>query len=476
LIELMKNKPARTTSIHKVRRRALGDKRARGYELQLGGKRVRRADPECISAGAPDETLSGCGGLVAFGKFARRLGIDAQLRTLFGKVKAGSRVVYPMDAQLRLLLDANLVGEPRIFGVEKLGADPLFVRLAGGSVPSIDTLYRDLCRLDDFEIAQLEVLMASQGFDDLCGLGLKTVHVDIDTTVEPLFGTQEGALPGPNPRYHGRPSYHPILAVIAETRSCIGARLRPGDQAFGADLAGAVRTYVERTRAAVGRRARVVCRIDAAADCAEILGEINAAGANYIVKARFTPDLVGAVATHTAWRTVDRDADGRPTRQVAEIPFARQEWRRRGMRVRVVAVRSRERDVGKQIALWDDDYTVQAYLTNDFATDANDIAAEYNGRAEVEPCIAELKGALGIGKVPSHTFNANHVAFLIKLLAHNLTRRFVRALRPAALTWRMSWIARALFAVPARLLRSGRRWSLRLPPKSAALHVLRQLN
>jgi hypothetical protein len=115
----------------------------------------------------------------------------------------------------------------------------------------------------------------------------------------------------------------------------------------------------------------------------------------------------------------------------------------------------------------------QAYLTNDFAAD--DIAAEYTGRAEVEPCVAELKGALGIGKVPSHSFNANHVAFRIKLFAHNLTRRFVRALQPAALTWRMSWVVRTLFAVQARLLRSGRRWSLRLP-HSAPLDVLRQLD
>ncbi len=32
---------------------------------------------------------------------------------------------------------------------ESLAADPLFVRLAGGVVPSLDTVYRDLCRFDD---------------------------------------------------------------------------------------------------------------------------------------------------------------------------------------------------------------------------------------------------------------------------------------------------------------------------------------
>jgi hypothetical protein len=41
----------------------------------------------------------------------------------------------------------------------------------------------------------------------------KSIHLDIDTTVTVLFGEQEGALPGPNPRYHGRPSYHPMMST-----------------------------------------------------------------------------------------------------------------------------------------------------------------------------------------------------------------------------------------------------------------------
>ena len=43
----------------------------------------------------------------------------------------------------------------------------------------------------------------------------------------------EGALPGYNPRYHGRPSYHPILARWAEVDAVVGARLRPGDTSLG---------------------------------------------------------------------------------------------------------------------------------------------------------------------------------------------------------------------------------------------------
>ena len=59
---------------------------------------------------------------------------------------------------------------------------------------------------------------------------MSSVHLDIDTTVEPLFGHQEGALPRPNPHYHGRPSYHPILGVESSgirTKSMLNPRQIP---------------------------------------------------------------------------------------------------------------------------------------------------------------------------------------------------------------------------------------------------------
>lgn len=58
------------------------------------------------------------------------------------------------------------------------------------------------------------------------------LHLDLDSGVMP-FGAQEGALPGPNPRYRARPSYHPLLGDIAEPGICVGARLCPGDTSLG---------------------------------------------------------------------------------------------------------------------------------------------------------------------------------------------------------------------------------------------------
>lgn len=402
----------------------------------------------------------------------RDLGVDQALRNQFWRLKSGSMVVYPMEAQLRLLMDAAAVGEHRVFGVESLSADPLFVHLAGGVVPSLDTLYRDLRRFDDSAIADLEAMMAEHGLAPVRGKRRSILHLDVDTTVEPVFGEHDGALPGPNPRYHGRPSYHPILARVAESDTVVGGKLRPGDTSFGEADAPTVAAWIDRLRDAAGPATVIRVRIDAAGDCTAVMRAINEKKAHFLIKAKTTADLCMAIyrVPRGCWRTVDVDADGKPTRQVAEVDFARGEWKARGLEVRVIAVRSLDRQ-GKQLYLWDEaEWTVQAFLTNDVHGDADELAREYDGRAGVEPLIGELKSAWGIGKVPSADFAANHTALLLKLLTHNLLRRYVLVAAPALALWRAPWIRRALLVVPGRFGRHARGPFLRLAPRPHLLN------
>jgi len=333
----------RTPNTRKMRRDMTGGKRGDGNQRR---RAIRRPDPRQIRLGKPDPSLSAVAGLVMFGAFLRALGVDRALAEAFGHLKSGKQVVYPMAAQMRMLLDLVVAGEHRVFGLESLSADALFVRLCGGIVPSLDTTYRDLARFDEAAIDTLEEMMAQHGLARVRrSLKLRVAHLDIDTTVEPLFGEHDGALPGPNPHYHGRP--------------------------------------------------------------------------------------------------------------------------------RVVAVRSRERENGKMIYLWEDyDYTVQVFLTNDFGADEDEIAHRYDKRAGIEPLIGEWKSAWGIGKVPSTNFNANHAALLLKLLAHNLLRRYVEEHVPALRSWRAPWIRRAVILVPGRLTRSGRGWKIRTAPRPAVIPML----
>jgi hypothetical protein len=259
---------------------------------------------------------------------------------------------------------------------------------------------------------------------------------------------------------------------VGEVNAVVGAKLRPGDTGFGDADAPTVVAWIRRARAALGDACILRVRIDAAGDCAEVMDAVYGEGADFLTKPKMTADLIGVLAAHTQWRTVDTDADGRPTRQVATVKFRRNVWNApRHLPVRVVAVRSRERDVGKQIYLWpEQDWTVQAYLTSDWNADEDELAREYNDRAGIEPLIAELKGPWGIGKVPTGGFDANHAMLLLKLLAFNLFRRFIADRYAALAQWRTAWLRRVIVVRAGRLLRGpGRSRVLRAQPIATPL-------
>src|ERR1700733_45483 len=460
----------KTPSTSKVRRDVTGGKRGDGHRRR---RRVRRPDPQIIRAGKPDPSVTGVAGLVGFGGFVRRLGIDRALHASFDRLKSGHGVIYPMGAPLRLLTDAFAVGETRVFGVEALASDPLFTYLAGGVVPSIDTLYDDLGRFDDAALEALEGMVADHGLVRVPKLRGPFVHLDVDTSVLPIFGELEGAVPGPNPRYRGRPSFHPMLARIAETGTVVGAQLRHGNTGFGADDMPTLRSWVRRAKGELKKDTSLCVRIDSAGDCAEVLHTLNEEQVFYVIKGKISQDMFGAIHWATNWKTTDVDADKRPIRQVKEIDFSRGVWREKGLKVRVIAVRSIERH-GKQLPLIDGaDWTVQVFLTNR-TDDASEIAWDYDKRAGIEPLIAELKGAWGIGQVSSYSFAANHAMFLLKMLTHNLLDRYATEQFPELPRWRTPWRRRTLLRVPGRLSRSGRGRKLHLPPGSPLLTPQRE--
>lgn len=447
-----------------MRRVSAGSKRAEGWEWQAEGRRVRRPAAKAIRMGASDPSLSNCGGLAAFNAFTQEIGLGRMLRERFGPLKTGRGVVYSMSSQLQLLIDAAVVGANRIFDIEALAGDAVFRHLAGGAVPSIDTLYDDLRRFQPEDLDALERMVTDQALESVRGAKHRELTVDIDTTVEPVFGTQEGAALGYNPRFRGRLSYHPILARIAETDMVLGARLRRGDTTLGQMDVEDIEQWITLLHEAAPD-AIVTARIDSGGESAAVMGAVDRSKAYFVVKARLTQNLVAAVLWKAGeWRTVECDAEGAPTRQVAVLDFQRPDWP--AGKYRAIAMRTNERDTGKQVCLWDElEHAVSVYITNDLERDPNELAWLYDGRAGIEPLIAELKNGFAIGKIPTSSFDANEAGFLIKVLAHNLLRRWVRTKLPAVSSWRASWVRRTCICVPARLLHSGRRWTLRLAPR-----------
>src|SRR5246500_5700801 len=136
---------------------------------------------------------------------------------------------------LGTLLLSVLAGHRRYAHVTALRCDAVNPPLLGMSkVVSEDALRRALAKVD--ETAGMEWL---QGHLDYCARPLldEPWVLDVDATIKPLYGHQEGAVVGYNPRKPGRPPafagagshcYHTYM--LSDLRLVLRVEVHPGDQ------------------------------------------------------------------------------------------------------------------------------------------------------------------------------------------------------------------------------------------------------
>jgi hypothetical protein len=74
-----------------------------------------------------------------------------------------------------------------------------------------------------------------------CGINYEQIAIVIDTTVKTVFGEQQGARVGHNPRNRGKKSYRPITGFIEQTREYINGKLRSGKTVSGQEAAQFIR-------------------------------------------------------------------------------------------------------------------------------------------------------------------------------------------------------------------------------------------
>ena len=71
----------------------------------------------------------------------------------------------------------------------------------------------------------------------LCGLKFEKIHLSTDTTVETLYGNQQGGRKGHNTKNRGKKGYRPVLCFIDETREYLLGKLRKGETMSGEEVA-----------------------------------------------------------------------------------------------------------------------------------------------------------------------------------------------------------------------------------------------
>jgi hypothetical protein len=409
------------------------------------------------------------GGFNALSDFVRAQGIDRALTTTFGADKA-PWATYSLPETLRHLLDGYLLGVERIWHFAELEQEPLLcVKRGRDRLPDFTLLYRELARFDS--AAMLGRLRAI-GEELVRGaVATQTWYtLDCDSTVETLYGTQEGARLGPNAHKRGRLSYHPLLCRERKSGLVIHSRLRPGDTN---SASGAVDFLIQSVaRLPRARRRTVVLRADRGFDIAALYAQCERRGWHYVVKLRVMADVATRIWAHAAegrWYRLPDEGDA-PV-EVSELRMPRQCW---GQARRVVLLRRRD-PANPQGHLWDAaGYNYTAYVTDlDWAP--ADIVAFYDKRADMEKAIHELKEDFGIDRIASSHFGANAADLELKILAFNLLVLY----QGQALGWsirrRAQTLRRRVIALAGQLIRTAGQWVLKLAAAGPAPASLRRV-
>jgi len=356
------------------------------------------------------------GGAAVFLAFLGKINLVEQLRRHMPIQWKSPNRIDPTDTFVAFLITV-LLGARRFAHAALLRGDRALQALLGMKRFPTDDTIRNLFR--EFGMGHVQRL-----YEPLAEWQMERLPpradgytLDLDSTVFERYGKQEGSLKGHNPRKHGRPSHHPLLAVLGEAHFLLHGWLRSGN----CGTARGVEEFLKEALALWGQRQKIrLLRADSGFFDDKLLSFLEQRLLPYIVVARLTKWVKRAAQRVELWTTLDDHfAAGEFHLQLHGWSVAR----------RFVVIREREREdrdsVGRRL-IDVPGYTFRVFVTS-CAPAPEEIWRDYNRRADMENRIAELKHDLGADGFCLKEFFATEAAFRAVLLLFNLLAEFQRA-------------------------------------------------
>jgi hypothetical protein len=455
-----------------------------------GRKQVRRR----VRIGVPDPSLTATSGVVAVAEFVVKLGVVGIFDRAVGTIKQRARGVSAGELLVGLA-QSQLLGGDALVALDRQRQDVAATELS--AVPGIaSTTAGSLARRFDAErLAGIETAAAelADGVYRLLPVERRVrlearATLDLDSTDVEVYGSRKQ---GVAYNYAGQRAGRPHLATWAEAGLTTAAELLAGNDDVRPRAAAMLRRGLAGIPEPVRLSARAADRLRVRADA----GYFTADLAHAAVEEHC--DFAIAAKRNTAmWRSyagIDPDdwveAIGMRGAQVAAVDYAPAGWPDdsytivRRVRVDAEAIsadpRSRRRRTidPAQLALALEGTATHAYavcfiVTNIPTHDHDgehqkvvDVEAWFRRRTDIEDRIREAKLGAALRHLPSGHHRVNAVWMWAALLAGNLST-MLQALTGIDEDGRAhgARLRHELLCVPARLIRHGRRLTLRLPP------------
>jgi hypothetical protein len=399
-----------------------------------------------------DRSLTAYGGAELLRTTARALGIADELdscMTLKQRARGLSDAQFAVGVAESIALGARCLDDLAV-----ARADGAQEELRGFAVPAPQTAGHWLRRFTLGHIGQLNKALAVVQRRAFVLAGATEVTLDFDSTY--LF-SRSTRREGVDRTYKKGYALHPLVCFDAASGAAVHARLRRGR----AGASTGMKTFLAETLRRVPAGVAVRARLDAGFSGGPLFEQMERAGITYLCGAPLVPRLLEAIRSidDEFWSPcIDKDEG-----EVAEFGYRLRD----SATFRRYVVKRMEIAPGEQATLEEGGFRYWVFVTNDHARSAAELESEHRHKALVESGVRELKSNYGLGTVRKHGFMANWVWLLLTCLAHNLccwTQQLggLGAGRDGA-DLRAKRLRYRYLVVPAMVVRSARRLTLRLP-------------
>ncbi len=265
--------------------------------------------------------------------------------------------------------------------------------------------------------------------------------LDIDTTVKPLYGRQEGAVVSYNPKKPGRPSHSYHTYLMAGLRLVLGVEVKAGNEHSGShSLPGLLQVLDDLP---VEQRPRIV-RGDCGFGSDTLMRPLEERQQGYLFKLRLSKNVkrhIERLFRERDWTDAGQGWEGRdselkltgwevPRRVVVlrrplqgEMLIATED----GSGQQLLGFIEADRKTGKQITGYE-----YAVLVTNLTHEVLSLGQLYRDRADCENTFDELKNQWGWGGFTTHDLHRCQLSARVVALIYNWWSLFVRLANPEA--------------------------------------------
>jgi hypothetical protein len=401
-------------------------------------------------------------GLLAFRELGEALGLTEMADDVFLETRTGRNGRHSLTAQLRQAVFGRLAGYEDVNDADRLGLDPAMRWIIGGR--AVEDRGASTSQMGRFETVAMTEECNLRALADLSGQWIdrarsrrpsKTLILDMDSSVSPTFGEQEGtAYNG----HFGCTCYHPLF-IFNQHGDLERCELRPGNVHSAHGWREVLEPVVERYR---GEEKDRLFRGDAAFALPDLYEYLEAEGFRYAIRLPANTVLQERIA-HLLKRPV-----GRPPKSVrrlyASFQYQAQTW-------------ARERRVIAKVEWHPGElYPRVGFIVTNLRRPPARVVAFYNGRGTAEQWIKEGKNAVKWTRLSCTTFKANAVRLQLHALAYNLAN-FLRtlALPGEVERWSLTSLREKVVKIGAKVISHGRYAIFQMAEVAVPRELFRQI-